>query len=70
MLRESLSDSSYEILDDVQRTSPDLEPRPVEGYFVLADNRDHASDSRQSGAVSRDRIRGVVWKVLSKGDLP
>jgi signal peptidase I len=31
---------------------------PIDGYFILGDNRDNSEDSRYRGAVPRDRIWG------------
>lgn len=34
---------------------------PPGSYFVLGDNRNHSSDSREFGAVSKDLIIGRAW---------
>lgn len=33
-------------------------------YYVLGDNRNHSKDSRELGAIERDRIIGRAWVVL------
>ena len=40
------------------------------GYFVMADNRDKAADSREYGPVARENIRGVVQLFFTRGDPP
>ncbi|MEK6607266.1 MAG: signal peptidase I [Myxococcota bacterium] len=41
--------------------------RLAEGYFVLADNRSEAFDSRDFGPVLPSFVRGAVWAILDAG---
>lgn len=57
---------SIVILLDPRRRSHDLGPLEVkDGYFVLADSRNHGRDSREYGVIPRGRVRGVVRYLLS-----
>ncbi|MSP15897.1 MAG: signal peptidase I [Myxococcales bacterium] len=40
------------------------------GVYVLADHRDDASDSRFYGVVPKDRLRGVIVRVIATGRAP
>jgi hypothetical protein len=40
----------------------------VDGYFVLADRRTTARDSRDYGSIRKASVRAVVLRVLSAGD--
>jgi signal peptidase I len=65
---ETLGGRTWPVVDGGRRR--DVAERVADGYFVLADDRDRAPDSRDFGAVPRARIRGVVQLVLSHGDDP
>lgn len=61
VMKETLADHTWEIIDDTMRTMSDLKETEVgQGYFVLADHREHARDSREYGPIAADRVRGVV----------
>jgi signal peptidase I len=69
-MRETLDDRSWRVLVDKAQARKDLSEQRVDGYFVMADNRDHGADSRDFGIVPRVRIRGVVFVKLSGGEGP
>ena len=48
----------------------DVAEQPQAGYFVMADNRDKAADSREYGPVAREHIRGVVQLFFTRGEGP
>ena len=71
VLLEYLEGRSWHIIDDTVRSSPEWDERTITGgYFVLADHREVGSDSRQFGMVSKDDVRGVVWRIWDKGTTP
>lgn len=64
---ESLA-GRYDLLKDRQRRSRDLRPRQLDGtYFVLSDNRNHGSDSRDFGPVPAASIVATVIYRLHAG---
>ncbi len=73
LVEERMGLVRYRVLKDRGRRSVDFTAVTLEGaYFVLADSRNHGSDSRDFGPVSPDRIVGVVThRVLAgAGSLP
>ena len=59
---------SWRVLDDPKRKR--ISKRAMlggEGFVVLADNRDHARDSREFGPVRPDKVRGVALRILKAG---
>jgi signal peptidase I len=66
---EALGGRTWPVADEVGRRR-DMAERPSPGYFVLADDRERALDSREYGPVARAQIRGVVQLVLTHGDDP
>jgi signal peptidase I len=70
VMKETLGGRSYEVLYDTYRATPDRrETRVQGGYFLMADNREHGSDSWDFGPVPADQIRGVLWGFLREGEL-
>jgi signal peptidase I len=71
IVREQLEGRSYQILLDRQGERRDVAEQAVsDGYWVLADNRDHAEDSRGFGVIKKEWIRGVVWLAVTDGEGP
>jgi signal peptidase I len=69
VVEESIGRVSYRVLKDPQRRSKDLVPNATgDGYYLLSDNRNHGSDSRDFGRVAAGRIRAVVTHRLSGGE--
>jgi signal peptidase I len=57
---------SWEVLLDPRRRTRDFGPAPVtDGYFVLADSRNHGRGSNEYGVVPQKNVRGVVRYLLS-----
>lgn len=69
LVEETLLGVSYQVLKDPTRRSVD--PKPVAlgsaAYYVLADNRNHGTDSRTFGPVPADHIRAVITHRVSAG---
>jgi signal peptidase I len=64
--REDGPGRSWEILLDPHLRSRDLAPITVkDGYFVMADSRNHGRDSREYGVVPAQNVRGVVRYLVS-----
>jgi signal peptidase I len=70
---ESLGGAAYLVIDDVHRRMNTAYAVDCgEGYYVLADNREHldGKDSRAFGPVPASDIRGVVAWIVDPGDVP
>jgi signal peptidase I len=58
----------YLVLKDPQRRSVDVKEQTLGGsYFVLADHRNHGTDSRTFGPVAAGKIRGVITHRITAG---
>jgi signal peptidase I len=68
--RETLAGRSWELMNDQNRNMKDTPVRDVDGFYVFADNRDLAGDSRFYGAIKPADVRGVLWFKLTEGELP
>jgi hypothetical protein len=69
VIEEQLGDAPlYLVLKDPQRRSVDAKEVTLSGaYYVLADHRNHGTDSRTFGPVAAGKIRAVVCHRLSAG---
>lgn len=73
VFEESLGDARYPVLDDENRRMHAQFGRATgDGYYVLADNREHLTDgdSRSFGPVPPEEIRGVVSLLVDTGEVP
>ncbi|MCC6749550.1 MAG: signal peptidase I [Deltaproteobacteria bacterium] len=67
-VRETVGDTTYEVAKDPRRRSVDVKAVTLRGsYFVLADNRNHGTDSRTFGPVPEAKILGIVTRRVSAG---
>jgi signal peptidase I len=58
----------YLVLKDPLRRSVDVKEQTLSGsYFVLADHRNHGTDSRTFGPVAAGKIRGVITHRITAG---
>jgi len=69
LIEEELGGSRYLVLKDPSRRSHDeKETRLVGAYYVLADNRNHGTDSRTFGPVPAEKIRARITHRLTAGE--
>jgi len=63
---EGVGGRSWEILLNPRRRTRDFGPLEVkDGYFVLADSRNHGRGSNEYGVVPQKNVRGVVRYLIS-----
>jgi signal peptidase I len=68
VIEEDIGGVRYLVLKDPKRRSTDVKELTLGGaYYVLADHRNHATDSRTFGPVAADKIRAVITHRLSAG---
>jgi signal peptidase I len=68
LVLESFGGARYELLKDPRRRSVNIKPVKLgNAYFVMADNRNHGTDSRTFGPVPAASIRGVVTHRIFAG---
>lgn len=68
LVEETLEGVRYQVLKDPRRRSNDVKPVALEGaYFVMSDNRNHGTDSRNFGPIPKDKVRAVITHRLSAG---
>lgn len=63
MFQETTLGTTYRILESYGGSLFDSPERQLSGYFVMGDNRDGSSDSRQSGDVPHSAVRCKVFAV-------
>jgi signal peptidase I len=70
MFVEHLGDHDYRVVRDLGVTSTTERPPETleDRYFLLADRRTLARDSRDYGPVRRAQVRSIVLRVLTAGD--
>lgn len=69
LVEEELAGVRYQVLKDPARRSHDEKEQRVErAYYVLADHRNHGTDSRTFGPVPVERIRARITHRLSAGE--
>lgn len=67
--RETVLGASHAVIDDPDRRRVNVPATETGGsYFVMADHREHGTDSSDIGVVAPDEIRGVVVWVMSTGE--
>lgn len=65
---EQIGDAGYEVLRDPGRRSRDTPKVKLEdSYYLLSDNRNHGTDSRELGPVPAGRIRAIITHRLKAG---
>lgn len=68
VVQETIGGASYPVLTDPKRRGQSVKPVHLhDAYYVLADNRHHATDSRTFGPVARSKIRAIVTHRVSAG---
>jgi len=68
LVEEELAGARYLVLKDPRRRSHDVKAQTLSGaYYVLADNRNHGTDSRNFGPVPAAKLRAVVTRRLTAG---
>ena len=64
LLEQSLDGSTFEILEALGRPLIDVVSTKIHGYYVLGDNRDNSTDSRNFGPVDSAQLRCRIVAVL------
>lgn len=68
LIEEIWNAKAYYLLKDPRRKSRDTkEIELLNGYYVLADNRNYGTDSRTFGPVPETKIRAVIFYRVSTG---
>ena len=67
LLEQSLDDSTFEILEALGRPLIDVVSTKIHGYYVLGDNRDNSTDSRNFGPVDSAQLRCRIVAIRFDG---